>query len=887
MIKLFATVSALALIIGNPALAQFSASSPIAFGWNFNKNPANGQVGVQGWDNWIKDPFPIRSYKPDTGLTAVNNGDISGQRTTCTSNSTGVVGGLDPGWSNSVCQRVYYDFFHGTNTGAQKTTDIALGIWGVTFGAAQSFGLGVYLNSLSAHDHQNIVVSNNYYGGIASSGDEGPVGYGMSMTNPDYYETAHVYGSTIKGGGNAHTTAALTATSAIQSIPVDNAAGFTVGEWVVINTTSPAYATGYKQAMQITAVGPGNAISGLVEIDQVANVPITPATMVPINIQTEWASYGEHRWLINTDQATYNAGNITWGWSGGVGIGSPTGSGSSRVTGTGTAFSNSMIGGDALMPGCFSQDSDTNSYGAPAWFPIQSVDSPTQLTTVISRQTDPVPLNAAAYHVRPCGEILRILGFDVPGTVTGYVILETNNFPWPNVSTIHTGYGPSIGANGATYNMFDYLRESRSVPLQLSEEGSMAPLGTMLGISNFGTITRTVAGGLQNSFIFGRAVPAQSGGPSIADGIYMSGMRDGAQFSYASGYVGLDHLGVIFNSTPDTTSADFFNYRTCCSMEFDPIWNFTDRVHTALGGTVTDNSTRTDNKLISISYDNGATGGPQERFAVTTDGTITKGQLAPGLSGIYPIFQTNIPFFVAPSGTMGNNGAVTLNTPIPTGGSGVYLNFPVGAIYAGSAAGWWCAVIDTTCVVGGCTQGHVYANTPTFAAPGSGLPSILTFPYTSGQPYNCYGVGTPITAAGPGVYTGVTAAVNGPTYTIPGNGKNNYTYEINYVTTYPANTDTKTTVVTYGGHPLGTIGTSSAADYGQVGSFSIFSGNPPFQAFAVSNNITDMTAPLTRAAVNMTNPQPFTVTMQMSSPTDYIGIEHFVLNQIQGPEVAH
>jgi hypothetical protein len=859
MSKLSALVLALLLSLSGTAAAQFTASSPLNFGPNFNKNPTNGQIGIQYFDNWVQDPFPVRSYQPVTGITAVNNGDVTGWRTSCTTNSTGTPGALDTGWTNITCGRIYMNFFHGTNTGAAKTTDMALQLNNITFGAGQSFGMNVSLNSLAAHDHQNIVVSNTYYGGIASAGDEGPVGYGMSMTNPDWYDTAHVYGNIIRGAGSAHTTAALTARNSIQSIPVDNVTGFAVGEWVEINNTDPAYGTGYRQAMKITAVGPGNTISGLVEIDQVSGVPITPATLIPINIQTEWADYGEHRWVVNLNAASYSAGTMTWAYA----PDATTGSGSNRVTGTSTAFSNSMVGGDVNVPGCVSQDSDTNHYGSPAWFPIKSVDSPTQLTTIVQRQTDPVPLTGAAYHIKPCAEILRILGFDVPGTVTGYLIVETNSFPWPNGSLIETAIGPSVGANGATYNMFDYVTESRSVSLQLNEEGQMAPLGAMLSIRNFGQNVRTVGGAQQSAFIEGIAASSITPGftsGSIGNGIFMSGMRDGVTFAYGShGSTALDHYGVLNNSTQENSSADFLAYRYCCSMETDPIWNFTDRQHVAWGGFVTDNSGRTDNKLISIKYDNGTTGGPQEKFAVDTNGTILKGQFSANNPGITIPLMSAIPFVLAGDGSFGANGAFTLTNPLNAVYSTAYMYFPANAIGAGIPAGWYYCEMDHP------NSGHCYNNL-----------------YGGGIPILYYGLPTrlPFTTTGAAYTQTVNTPIPAMYYTAKANTvSNRAAYRTTLWVATSADTNTKQWQVTYGGVPVGMGALTTAAQFGQRGTV-MLTPQSDLQFSQISNYASNdsgfnngFTASPIIASVNSQADQPLAVTLSISNGASYMVLD--------------
>ena len=102
-----------------------------------------------------------------------------------------------------------------------------------------------------------------------------------------------------------------------------------------------------------------------------------------------------------------------------------------------------------------------------------------------------------------------------------------------------------------------------------------------------------------------------------------------------------------------------------------------------------------------------------------------------------------IPFVIAPTGTMANNGAITLGTALPTTYANCYLNLPASAIQAGSAAGWYYAQMSST------TVGQVFNNTYS-----SGVPSIPASP-------------TAFVSTGPGAYTGVTTQQSGPQISIP------------------------------------------------------------------------------------------------------------------------
>lgn len=120
-----------------------------------------------------------------------------------------------------------------------------------------------------------------------------------------------------------------------------------------------------------------------------------------------------------------------------------------------------------------------------------------------------------------------------------------------------------------------------------------------------------------------------------------------------------------------------------------------------------------------------------------TGGTIT------GTNVPYFFAKSAIPFIKASSGSMGNNGALTGLTALPTTYAGAYIWLPANAIQAGSSAGWYWFVGSST------TAGTVYNST-----------------YTSGIP--TAGTTTAFATTGPGAFTGDTGAVTGPQYTLTG-----------------------------------------------------------------------------------------------------------------------
>jgi hypothetical protein len=130
-------------------------------------------------------------------------------------------------------------------------------------------------------------------------------------------------------------------------------------------------------------------------------------------------------------------------------------------------------------------------------------------------------------------------------------------------------------------------------------------------------------------------------------------------------------------------------------------------------------------------------GGSRRGNAYITGGSIT------GTNVPYSPAKSAIPFIKASSGTMGNNGALSAMTALPTTYTGAYIYLPANAIVAGSAAGWYWFVGSST------TAGTVYNST-----------------YTSGIPV--VGTTTAFATTGPGAFTGESAAVTAVQYTLTG-----------------------------------------------------------------------------------------------------------------------
>lgn len=108
----------------------------------------------------------------------------------------------------------------------------------------------------------------------------------------------------------------------------------------------------------------------------------------------------------------------------------------------------------------------------------------------------------------------------------------------------------------------------------------------------------------------------------------------------------------------------------------------------------------------------------------------------------------HVPIILPSSGSVGANGALSGITALPTTYSaGAWMHFPAGAVYSGSAAGFYWTVMSST------TAGTIYNSTFT--------PGTSTFCST--------GTTTAVSDAGPGAYTASTSEIDMAYWTIPAN----------------------------------------------------------------------------------------------------------------------
>ncbi len=268
-----------------------------------------------------------------------------------------------------------------------------------------------------------------------------------------------------------------------------------------------------------------------------------------------------------------------------------------------------------------------------------------------------------------------------------------------------------------------------------------------------------------------------------------------------------------------------------------------------------------------------AANNPITTLPVVGDGT---GGLIAGTLGVNygaPItIQCCVEIYRAGSGSMGNNGALTLTNALPsTLSRGCWMEFPAGAIATGipssaqvtAGVKWWTVMSSTT-------AGTVYNNTYT---PGTTLPTAIPASPTA------------FSTTGPGAYTNNISASPAYIITVPANTLGNngsIDYEI-WASSYSANTNAKTVSSTFGGSGEGAnINMTNNAQQALLGNF-INQANPKQQKSSQAGKSFSGNQSKNFSTVDTTLSQNFVITFNTAVAGDYVCIESLKLTITGAP----
>jgi hypothetical protein len=432
----------------------------------------------------------------------------------------------NPTFSDQIAQAINLNFNHGLNVYSggtnAKFTPIALAVNGDFVGSGEKFGFGVTANHYSMGD-SFLMGGDCRFSGGPIAGDEGQAfSPSFNLTQATQLCLNTITSPPVISGYNTTITSNVTAALAAQNIPVATTTGAVVGDWVVLNQQLPQGGPNMA-VMQIISINPGVSINGICPINMTSGALIrTTLCLTLINT----IGFGQDRCLVNVSGASYSTGTVN---SISTGAGGP-------FNGSGTAWTTTMVGGDANNIGAIYLDSDTFT-GAPfngtfpnedaplhSYYQIISINSTTSLT-VLSMSV----ANDRAYHgngvgttktykIQPCARVLYV---NPPGTPYSVIceyttatwtngdIVELAICPYPDVhgwdykTAVFTPGGvrrPFLSVNNTGARMFEACFASSTIESTIGQAGS-DPYAWGIGLSLFSVKTGILINGAATAAI--------------------------------------------------------------------------------------------------------------------------------------------------------------------------------------------------------------------------------------------------------------------------------------------------------------------------------------------------------------------------------------------------
>lgn len=230
-------------------------------------------------------------------------------------------------------------------------------------------------------------------------------------------------------------------------------------------------------------------------------------------------------------------------------------------------------------------------------------------------------------------------------------------------------------------------------------------------------------------------------------------------------------------------------------------------------------------------------------------------------SATVTIGQSRLPMILPSSGSMGNNGALTLTTALDQAYPNAYFYMPAGAIASGSTAGFYYGVMSST------TAATLYNN-----------------PYTSGTP-TIPATPTGFITTGPGAYTQTTGSfITAYSTTLPGgtlgiNDEIQAHGNIFYINSAGA----KSFELAYGSFVYGLIAPTTSVIQPFIGGFENTGVTNRQNLTSVSGmNLSTMLSTLANGTIDSTSNQTLTAALKLSTATDYVMIQSLVIQHVIG-----
>lgn len=330
------------------------------------------------------------------------------------------------------------------------------------------------------------------YAGGPVSGDEGSYLGRWTMQQQPFLTQTSIATNPVRTSCNTTLTQAVSNNIAVQTVTVASTAGCNVNDWVIVDREVATHSPN-SEAVQLTAVGAGT-ISGIFHNLHNSGATVTPATVITAS---STSYFGQDRVLVNLSQPGYSTGTVASISGGGF-------------TGSGTSWSNSMAGGDAMNPGCIELDNDTYS-GLPfsvsnplrSWYQITGVSAGTSLGIMTSSVAGDGAyhgngVGSGTYLVRPCA---RVYYFNVN---TNIVILDTNAFTWTNGDNLELAVTP--------------YSDTQALWIQRAEWSPGGAHRPSIQVMNSGSVTQSAGLNIYGQMQGAQLVADASGGPTYASG---------------------------------------------------------------------------------------------------------------------------------------------------------------------------------------------------------------------------------------------------------------------------------------------------------------------------------------------------------------------------------
>lgn len=288
--------------------------------------------------------------------------------------------------------------------------------------SGQKFGLNVNGDCNGAGDCFGGSFLMTYANNSKALGDEGPHGV-QARIDQQWTPWTITLGNPTKSTCAA-TSLAASVTKGTSPVTVAVSPATTncaAGDQITVNLGGA-----HQENVKLTAVTGGGSptITALFYSDHANGEALAPSTVIIDSSNTSMPAspLGQDRWWVDKDGTTYSTGTAS----------APGSVGATTVTGVGTTWTTSMVGGIAGQVGCiaFAKDTTDNPHTFKSWFPIATVTNNTHMELVSGITYTGAQSTAGNYEIKPCAMAANLLlDYSSPTQVTG-VVLYSNPFPW-------------------------------------------------------------------------------------------------------------------------------------------------------------------------------------------------------------------------------------------------------------------------------------------------------------------------------------------------------------------------------------------------------------------------------------------------------------------------